>query len=134
MKFKNGCAYLIDLKHAISPELKGNHYCYAFKIPNDKALALCFLMTSNPSKLNASYTISLPENPNGKVLLKHTKMISTSRILNTLKDASGKAIFLSQNSIDLLFKEYNNYIDNICSAAVKSFSMRNSQLVKTTQN
>ena len=131
MKFKNGCAYLIDLKHAISPELKGNHYCYAFKIPNDKALALCFLI---PSKLNASYTISLPENPNGKVLLKHTKMISTSRILNTLKDASGKAIFLSQNSIDLLFKEYNNYIDNICSAAVKSFSMRNSQLVKTTQN
>lgn len=108
-RVKSGGAYLVDLSSGISPEISGVHYCYAFKISSDKDLFLCFIMSSQPDRIREPFAFSLPENPSGIILLKHTKIISRNRFLNTLKDNRNFPILLSCNSIKQLFMEYLNF-------------------------
>lgn len=127
-KIKNGGAYLVDLSKDISPEITGQHYCYAFKIPNDKSLFLCFIMSSKVKSSNFLNSFSLSENPNGIVLLKHTKILSGNRFLNTLKNQQGQHIVLGPKSIKKLFNEYDAYLIDIKTRAIKAAEMRNKQL------
>lgn len=127
-KIKNGGVYLVDLTNEISPEIVGQHYCYAFKSKIDKNLYLCFIMTSKPKRSKEKYTFSVPENPNGIIMLKHTKLISSNRFLNTLKDNNKNNIVLSPNSIKRIFKEYNDYLLDIQNSAIKSAQQREKQI------
>lgn len=126
-KIKNGGAYLIDLTSGRSPEIIGQHYCYAFKSKSDKNLYLCFIMTSKTKRNKEKYTFSLPENPDGIIMLKHTKLISSNRFLNTLKNNRKESIILSSSSVKQIFNEYNKYLLDIQRSAVKAAEQREKQ-------
>lgn len=126
-KIKNGGAYLVDLNTGKSPEIIGQHYCYAFKSISDKNLYLCFIMTSKVKRGKEKYTFSVPENPNGIVMFKHTKLISSNRFLNTLKNDKNEPIILSSNSVKKIFNEYNRYLLDIQNSAVKAAEQREKQ-------
>ena len=113
-RVKNGGIYKVNFGHTIGAELTTPHYCVVIKT-HDKDLVLVFPTTSKQKY--DRFSCPIPEG--STCIVKHTKTLSTQRILSPLLDANGNHIIVSTVTLSNIIKMYQQYFDFISNNALK---------------